>query len=225
MKGAQMATSSRESTTMLGALLDRVHREVLGPAGFSHSGALRFRRPGEGLNQRLIFWIERSSHFANGRHLLGLRVEVIPTEGKAVLAEMLGPEGEPVLALPVDLIEAAAGTRHATWGFDSEQMALDHLPTVTRTLTEAVLPYLDARRSLSDLANTVGVQLAMKPAPADLMARGDAPVIAAAAALILGRGDQALSLLQAAYRGDPYLMRDHATAFKVVRRHLRASPQ
>lgn len=213
-----MATSLREATAMLGELMDRVDRDVLGPAGFTHPGALIFRRPGEGLTQRLVFWIERSSRFAGGRHMLGLRVEVAPTEGKALLVEMLPPGGKPVMALPVDVIESAAKVRHSVWAFDSPRMASDHLPTVTRTLTHAVLPYLNARRSLGALADTIGGQPAMKPAPVDLMARGDAPVVGAAAALTLGRADQALSLLEAAYRDDPYLMRDHASAFEVVRR-------
>lgn len=205
---------------MLGELMDRADRDVLEPAGFTHSGALLFRRPGEGLTQRLVFWIERSSRFAGGRHMLGLRVEVAPTEGKALLVEMLPPGAKPVIALPVDLIESAAEVRHTVWAFDSPRMASDHLPTLTRTLAQAVLPYLDARRTLSDLADTIGGQLAMKPAPLDLMARGDAPVVGAAAALTLGRADQALSMLDSAYGDDPYLMRDHAAAFEVVRRQL-----
>jgi hypothetical protein len=213
-----MAAQS-DTTVMLGPLMERAQQEVLGPEGFIHSGSLRFRRPGDGIDQRLVFWVERHSRFARGRHLLGLRVEVAFTgAAKEMLASMQPADHKPVVAMPIDIIESAAGVRHAVWAFDSERAASDHFNLVTRSLRRAALPYLDARRSLSDLADIVEGQTQKDPQPIDLM-NGIGPVAGAAAAMSAGRPNQAIRILELEGARDPYFRPDYAMAFEVVEAH------
>jgi hypothetical protein len=114
----------RDTTEMLGQLMDRFQEETLGLEGVTHSGALRFRRPGDGVDQRLVFWVEQHSRFARGRHLLGLRVEIVFTgAAKEMLASMQPLDHKPIIAMGVDMLESAAGFRHAVWAFDTERAA------------------------------------------------------------------------------------------------------
>src|SRR6478736_2318564 len=116
-KGCSMAAPT-DSTVMLGPLMDRLQEEVLGPERFIHSGALRFRRPGDGVDQRLVFWVERHSRFAGGRHLLGLRVEVAFTgAAKLLLTSMQQADQRPVVAIGIDVLVSAVGFRHGVWSF------------------------------------------------------------------------------------------------------------
>jgi len=208
-----------DSTVMLEPLMDRLQEEVLGPERFIHSGALRFRRPGDGVDQRLVFWVERHSRFAGGRHLLGLRVEVAFTGATKVLLTSMQPaDQKPVVAMGIDVLESAAGFRHGVWAFDTERAASDHLPLATRSIRRAVLPYLDARSSLSDLADMVEGQAQQNPRPIDLM-NGIGPVAGAAAALSVGRSDQAARILDLEQARNEYFRTRYATAFEVVASH------
>ena len=205
-----------DTTLMLGPLMDRLQEEVLGPERFIHSGALRFRRPGDGVDQRLVFWVQRHSRFARGRHLLGLRVDVAFTgAAKDLLTSMQPADQKPVIAMGIDMLESAAGFRHGVWAFDTERAASDHLPLATRSIRRAVLPYLDARGSLSDLADIVERQSQQNPRPIDLM-NGSGPVAGAAAALSVGRPDQAARILELELARNEYFRTQCATAIAVV---------
>jgi hypothetical protein len=201
--------------------MGRLQEEILGPEGFIHSGALRFRRPGKGVDQRLVFWVGRHSRFARGKHLLGLRVEVAFTgAAKEMLASMQPADHKPVIALPIDIVESAAGVRHAVWAFDSERAANDHLELVTRSLRRAALPYLYARRSLSDLADMVEGQAQQDPRPIDLM-NGIGSVAGAAAAMSVGRPEQAARILELERARKQSFPTRYAMAFEVVETHPR----
>ena len=206
----------RDTTVMLAQLMESLQRETLGQEGFTHSGALRFRRPGDGVDQRLVFWVQRHSPFARGRHLLGLRVELAFTgAAKTTLVSMQPAGAKPVVAHPIDILEAAAGVRHAVWAFHSERAASDQVALVTRSILRAAMPYLDARRSLSDLADIVERQTMTDPRPIDLDNRSG-PVAGAAAALSVGRPEQAARILELEQARDKYFRSRYASAFDVV---------
>lgn len=104
------------------------------------------------------------------------------------------------------------------WGFDSEVAADDLFEPVERMLRQAVLPWLNARRTPGALADATLAGMKAERIPGSIDVRGSHLVFAAAAALHAGRPEQAREIVELAYADDVYLRRENAKALERVQR-------
>lgn len=216
-KGGQV-DSRRDVNAMLRPLMARVSQDVLQPEGFKPSTGFKHRREVGGMKQALTFFARLRAPYLHRRHHLMLRVDLYFPEFEDLVREMLPDDREPSYGLPTDAMRLEFGVVGSMWGFDSEVGANDLFEPVERMLRQAVLPWLDARRTPGALADTTLAGMEAERVPGSIDARGSHPIFAAAAALHAGRPEQAREIVELAYAEDIYLRRDNAKALERVRR-------
>lgn len=206
--------TQREYREMFSPGLDDLMAEVVEPEGFAGK-SMSWRRREGGMHHEMKFVISRNSSLVRNGALMHVFVAVQP-KSAAEEFERLVPGETCQIRIPGDFIESAAGVRPTMWAFDSARAAVDLLPSIRRTMTDAVLPYLEARRTPEGLlACLIEAVAAAKPPPVYQPRNRDAAV-GAAVALSLGRDEDARRILAQAYGQDEYLRRDYARALEQV---------
>jgi hypothetical protein len=200
---------------MLAPGFDDLVAQLLVPVGFA-GRASTFRRDDGGIRHELRFDLCRSTSLVGSGALLTLSVTIHPRLAEREFARLVPEGGRCELRMPVELVEYAMGVRHRLWDFDSAESAAELLPAVARTLSQAVLPYLEPRRTAEGLLDSLVTAAFADSSPPDYQPTSQDAAVGAALALSLGARGVAERILVTAYGEDPYLRREYATALSVV---------